>query len=397
MTIEGEELRTDDRNKEKERLTNELQQMRQRVAKLEALEAERERLEQALTDTLTYAQGIVQTLREPLLVLDANLRVRTANPSFYRTFKVSPEQTENMSIYELGNGQWDIPKLRTLLRKILTEDYSIEDFEVEHEFPLIGYRVMLLNARRIYQEGVGTQLILLAIGDITEHRRTEEFREHYIHMISHDLRGPLTIVQGQAQLLQRELAQAGLKDGARRSLDAIIISARRMDVMIEDLVDSTRMEAGQLQLETQPVDLLTFMSNLLRRAGPIMDVGRIKFEIPAGLPPISADPDRLERIMLNLLSNALKYSPPEAEVLVKAEKTNGEVTILVIDQGIGIAPEDLPHMFERYYRAEGARQTEGLGLGLYISRMLVEAHGGRIWVESELEKGSTFHFTMPLP
>ena len=370
--------------------------MRRRVAELEALEAQRKQLEQALTDSLTYAQGIIQTLREPLLVLDSDLRVKTANPSFYRTFKVSPEQTENKLIYELGNGQWDIPKLRTLLRKILTEGRSIEDFEVEHVFPLIGHKVMLLNARRIYQEGVGTQLILLAIEDITEHRQTEEFREHYIHMTSHDLRTPLAIVLGQAQLLQRELEQAGLKDGARRSVEAIIISARRMDIMIDDLVDSTRMEAGQLQLEKQPVDLLTFASNLLKRAGPVMDVGRIKFDILTGLPPISADPNRLERVMLNLLSNALKYSPPEAEVLVKAEKTDGEVTISVIDQGIGIAPEDLPHMFERYYRAAGARQTEGLGLGLFISRMLVEAHGGRIWVQSAFGKGSAFHFTMPL-
>jgi two-component system phosphate regulon sensor histidine kinase PhoR len=109
-----------------------------------------------------------------------------------------------------------------------------------------------------------------------------------------------------------------------------------------------------------------------------------------------ADPSRLERILTNLISNALKYSPPEAEVVVRAERVDSCLQVSVVDRGIGIAPEDLPHLFERFYRTRGSRKAEGLGLGLYITRMLVEAHGGRIWAESELGKGSTFSFTLPL-
>lgn len=145
----------------------------------------------------------------------------------------------------------------------------------------------------------------------------------------------------------------------------------------------------------QPVDLGLFVTDLLGRAREAMDVARIKVDTPEGLPQVSSDPARLERILMNLISNALKYSPAETAVLLRAEQTASEVTVSIVDRGVGIASEDLPHIFERFYRPRAGRRAEGLGLGLYITKMLVEAHGGRIWVESELGRGSTFCFTLP--
>ncbi|MBI2952921.1 MAG: hypothetical protein HYY30_01300 [Chloroflexi bacterium] len=225
-------------------------------------------------------------------------------------------------------------------------------------------------------------------------RRSAQLSE-FTDLLAHDIRAPLSIVLGQAQLIVRA-AEAGEKDKVVQSAQAVTTSARRMNAMIQDLVDSTRLETGQVQLERQPVVLKEFVADLLGRARAAMDVGRVRVEIPADVPPVSADPNRLERILLNLLSNALKYSPPETEVLVRARKMDGEVIVSVADRGMGIAPEDQAHIFERFYRTKGARKAEGLGLGLYITRMLVEAHGGRIWVESELGKGSTFYFTLPI-
>ena len=122
----------------------------------------------------TYAESIVATVREPLLVLDADLKVVSANRSFYQTFKVSPEEAQGQLLYDLGNRQWGIPKLRELLEEVLPKNTSFNDFEVEHDFETIGRRIMLLNARRIYREANKTQMILLAIEDITEHRRRSE-------------------------------------------------------------------------------------------------------------------------------------------------------------------------------------------------------------------------------
>ncbi len=231
--------------------------------------------------------------------------------------------------------------------------------------------------------------------DITERKRVEAQREDLVRAVSHDLRTPLTIIQGHAQLLV-QMAEATRQDGRQRhSAEAILGAARRMNAMIQDLVDSARLEAGQLRLQREPVELRHFLSDLLERAKVALDVGRVRVEIPEGLLPVNADPDRLERILSNLLSNALKYSPSDTEVKVAVKAAGGEVVVSVADRGVGIAPEDLPHMFERYYRAKAARKTQGLGLGLYITRMLVEAHGDRIWVDSEVGKGSTFSFTLP--
>ena len=137
---------------------------------------ERRRAERAVSDALDYANNIVETIREPMLVLDGQLRVRTANRSFYRAFQVGPEETEGRLLYDLGDGQWNIPALRKLLEEILPQNTSFDDFEVTHEFVSIGRRVMLLNARRIKREGNQTRLILLAVEDITERRRLEDER-----------------------------------------------------------------------------------------------------------------------------------------------------------------------------------------------------------------------------
>ncbi len=232
--------------------------------------------------------------------------------------------------------------------------------------------------------------------DITERKNAEEQRNDLVRAISHDLRNPLTAVLGQSQLLQQTLERAGFDGRAQRSVRAIIVGSQRMGAMIEDMVDSTRLESGQLRLERQPTELRPFVSDLLQRSTGVLDVGRVTVEIPGDLPPVDVDPNRLERILVNLLSNALKYSPEGTEVRVGAERRDRQVRIWVQDRGIGIPTEDRPHLFERFYRAKGARQAEGLGLGLYITRMLVEAHGGRIWVESDVGKGSTFSFTLPV-
>jgi signal transduction histidine kinase len=220
----------------------------------------------------------------------------------------------------------------------------------------------------------------------------EEQREDLIRAVSHDLRNPLAVVLGQAQIALRYAEKVDL---VRKSAEAIDTSARRMNVMIQDLVDVARMEGGQLRLDKRPTDLISFLYDLLERVKTVMHAERIKIDITQEIPPVAADPDRLERILVNLLSNALKYSPPETEVTLSARRKGDEVIVSVADRGLGIAPQDVSQLFQRYYRAKGARKTEGLGLGLYISRMLVEAHGGHIWVESETGQGSTFHFTLP--
>lgn len=217
----------------------------------------------------------------------------------------------------------------------------------------------------------------------------------FVYIASHDLRNPLTAIQAQSQYLHRKLEKGGLADDAVIA-QGIVTSTKRMNAIIQDLLDSARQETGQLEIERQPVDIKSFLTEVAEKYSPILGEGRIRIDIPQDLPQVTADPNRLERILLNLLTNALKYSRPETAVMLSARKTDSAAEISVADQGEGISPEDLPHIFDRFYRATAARKLEGVGLGLYVAKMLVEAHGGHIWVESEVGKGSTFYFTLPI-
>lgn len=232
--------------------------------------------------------------------------------------------------------------------------------------------------------------------DITARRALEEEREIYIHTISHDLRIPLAVIQGHAQVLQDVLEQACQTEETRISTDAIIDGVRRMNLLIKDLVDTARLESKQLQLSLQPVALEPYLHVLLDRIAQVMTVSRVALDIVPELPLVMADPDRVDRIFINLLTNALKYSAADTPVVIRIQRTDPTVTISVIDCGTGIAPDEIPHLFERFYRVREVHTTEGIGLGLYIVKMLVEAHGGRIWVESKVGTGSTFAFTMPI-
>ncbi|MDD1778552.1 MAG: sensor domain-containing diguanylate cyclase [Candidatus Helarchaeota archaeon] len=166
---------------------------------------QRKHSEQVIQDALEYANGIINTMREPLLVLNADLRIISANRSFYQTFKVKPGETENQHIYDLGNRQWDIPKLRELLEDILPKATSFDDFEVEHDFPDVGKRIMLLNAREIYQKVNRTKLILLAIEDITERKELEEKLKT---LASHDELTGCINFRSLMELLENEIARS---------------------------------------------------------------------------------------------------------------------------------------------------------------------------------------------
>ncbi len=230
--------------------------------------------------------------------------------------------------------------------------------------------------------------------DVTDLRLIEQAREDYLRIISHELRQPLSVIMTQAQLAER---LADWPERVRKGARAIATTAWRMNTMIQDLVYSARLESGGLVTRRQPVDLPAVVRDLLARVKEAMDTARVCIQTAETPPPVLADLDHIERIMVNLLSNALKYSTHGSRVTVAFRRDDGEVITSVADSGQGIAPEDLHRLFERYYRVPAVRdQEEGLGLGLYITKKLVEAHGGEIWVESEPGNGSTFFFSLPI-
>jgi signal transduction histidine kinase len=234
---------------------------------------------------------------------------------------------------------------------------------------------------------------VLTFSDETSVYGLHEERDDLLRAITHDLRTPLNAILMQAHFVER--GTAGTDRGTSERARSIVKSCERMSEMLQELADSAMLEAGRLHFAPQPVDVAAFVEELLARLRGGLDVDRVKFVAEPGLPPAVADPRRLERILVNLVSNALKYSPAQTEVEVRTAAVEAGVEISVADHGVGISPEDQVHLFERWFRSKGTRRPEGLGLGLYITRLLVEAQGGRIRVETAMGQGSTFRVWLP--
>ena len=267
-------------------------------------------------------EDIVETAREPLLVLDSDLRVLLANRSFYDSFKVTPQETIGQLIYDLGNRQWDIPKLRTLLEEILPKDNKFDDYEVEHVFSSIGHKVMLLNARRITQKEIGSQMILLAIEDITEKMRLQrELAERtrdaeaanraksaFLANMSHEIRTPMTAILGFSQLMQRDPAATPQQ---RKHLDVINRSGEHLLTIINDILEISKIEAGRVILNPTTFDLHALVNDLetMFRVHTGAKKLRLIVEGVGELPRyVVADEAKVRQVLSNLLGNAVKFT-----------------------------------------------------------------------------------------
>ncbi len=352
-----------------------------------------------LQEARAFADAIVETVREPLLILDAGLHVQSANLAFYHHFQVNPADTHGRRIFEIGKGQWDIPALRALLEDLLPSNRSFVDYEVEHIFPAIGHKVMLLNAQRIDH----VELILLAMEDTTERTLIAREREQvlsqrmeFMAIASHELKTPVTSLKGYTQFLLARFTKAR-DERSMTLLTKMNVQLGKLIRLISELLDVTKIEAGQFAWHPEPFDLGALVREIVEEVGQAAEQHQIHIEgVPSLL--ITGDRERIGQVLTNLLTNAQKYSPQADEIVVKFTTGTENVTLSVQDFGIGIAPEKQKHVFDRFFRVSDPEHETfpGLGLGLFISAQIIQRHGGQIWVESLVGSGSTFFFTLPL-
>ncbi|MFN8663442.1 MAG: ATP-binding protein [Thermomicrobiales bacterium] len=238
--------------------------------------------------------------------------------------------------------------------------------------------------------GAESNVVGILFTNISERKHLERLQQDFVAMASHDLSGPVTVLRARAQLLQRRQAY----DDA--SVTTIIEQTQRMERLIDDLRELVRLETGHLELRRSAAkvdELARAATERMRLQAPGHEL-RVKAVDPA--PEVWVDADRVAQVLDNLLANAVKYSPEGGVVTVTVTQSADLVQVAITDQGPGIDPEAIPHLFERFYRAAAREVTGGLGLGLYIARTLVNAHGGQIWVESAPGAGSRFVFTIPI-
>ena len=340
-----------------------------------------------------YAESIVETIREPLVVLNIDLRIQRANTAFYHFFQVTPPETERRLLSELGNRQWDRPPLRRLLEEMQVTNQSFHDFEVEHHFPAIGHKIMLLNGRRIVQEreGTGKHLILLAMEDITVRRELERQKETFLGMVSHELKTPLTAIKGFVQLLQRRVSKTG-DEQTTIELGKVDRHLDTISHLVDSLLDASALESGMLSIRPAPF----MVDDLVRTVIETFESppGRLHFEGTVRAEAYG-DRERTGQVIRNLLINALKYSASAEPVRVRISTNEEAITVSVQDHGKGIPQDQQARIFERFARLDQSKRISGAGLGLYIASQIVTRQGGRIWVESTPGQGSTFFFTLP--
>ncbi len=382
---------------------------------------QRKKTERVAQDALNYAESIINTVRESLIALDQNLRVVSVSRSFYDVFKVKPEETVGQLIYDLGNKQWDIPKLRELLETILPQKTTFDNYEVEHDFSTIGRRIMLLNARQI-ERGMGKErIILLAIEDITarkeienglekaheelqelaaELKRTTRAKSEFLANMSHELRTPLNSINGFSEILYDETF-GPLNEKQKKYVDYVLTSGKHLLLLINQILDMAKVEAGKMRLALSNLPMKSLLNEISLLVADMVSKKKLQMllEIAEDLPNIEGDELKVKEILYNLLSNAVKFTPEGGKIGMRAKRADSEIEIVVWDTGAGIASENMGKIFEGFFRVDTpySRITEGTGLGLPLSKKLVELHGGKFSVESEgLNKGTQVRFTLPI-
>jgi K+-sensing histidine kinase KdpD len=237
--------------------------------------------------------------------------------------------------------------------------------------------------------------IIATVRDITRFREAEELKSTFISVISHELKTPVALIKGYVGTLRREDADWD-REIVKDSLEVIEEEADRLTGLIENLLDASRLQAGGLSISPSDVALNLLTERVATRFQTQSSIHKINVDFPENFPVVTGDEMRLEQVLSNLVSNAIKYSPQGGEIQITGQVRPAQVIICVSDQGPGVAPEDIPHIFDRFYRSSIAkRTTKGAGLGLYLARAVIEAHGGRIWVEPRPGNGARICFSIP--
>jgi two-component system, chemotaxis family, CheB/CheR fusion protein len=394
--------------------------------------------EEGMMEARDYAENILHTTREALLVLDPQLKVISANAAFYVTFQVSPEETQNRLIYDLGNHQWDMPELRHLLERILPTNSVIQNLEVKRDFPTIGPKSMSLNARSIYNpEGKQTRLILLGITDITErerieHQMSERAREleranrallqdmeerkkledqlrqaqkmesigTLAAGVAHDLNNLLNIIQGYASVLRPDANS----DEIGESVEAITETTKRGAALVQQLLTL----AQKRETKLEPVDANTVIHgvrNLLNETFP-KNI-ELTLELADNLPATMADPNLITQVLLNLCVNARDAMPEGGRLVIETAVVDGKdleeyghltaeeyVLVEITDTGKGMDENVQSRIFEPFFTTKEIGQ--GTGLGLAVVYGIMKSHNGFVEVQSKPTEGATFRLYFPV-
>jgi len=342
-----------------------------------------------LTEERNLSAAILGSMVEGVAVVNGGERLVFTNPGFAEILGLDIPPVSGSSLLEVVRQT----ELIEAVRRVLAGEPR-----VEAEIATGTLRQHFFAATVASVRAGETSGAVIVLHDITALRKLERIRRDFVANVSHEFRTPLTAIQGFAETL----LGGAIDDPQNRErfLGIILEHSRRLARLTEDLLKLSQMDAEKLELEIRPVSVAQVVESCFETAQRRANDKELtlSLNLPSQLPDVAADSRRIQEVLQNLLDNATQYTLPGGKIVLSAEARNDEVIFTVADTGIGIPQADQPRIFERFYRVDVARSREagGTGLGLSIARHLVEAHGGRIWVDSELGVGSKFHFSIPV-
>lgn len=342
--------------------------------------------------------ALLDSAADGILILNADRTIERVNASFEKMIRLNREDLtgkphdeiirwardpQGTTLEDAEQGGWPLTPNATL--------YVEGDIERD-EPPTLP--VGVTYAPLLSEDGK-LRNILASVRDITHFRTAEEIKSSFISIVSHELRTPVALIKGYASTLNRDDAKWD-RSTVNDSLAVIEEEADRLSRMIDDLLDASRLQAGGLSLSRADVSLPVLTERQIERFLTQTDKHTIVADFPEDCPIILGDENRLAQVLSNLISNAIKYSPDGGEIRIGGQVRPEQIIICVSDEGPGIDPRDLPHVFDRFYRStEAVKQTQGAGLGLFLARAIIEAHGGRIWVDPKPASGARICFSLP--
>jgi two-component system phosphate regulon sensor histidine kinase PhoR len=335
-------------------------------------------------------QAILSGMMEGVMVVDERQRIVLMNPALQRFFFLS-SSPEGLSLMEVLRNA----RIHEMVEKAMSRRGQVVGEEIA--FPGPPPRTFRVSAVTTSPEG-SSRNVVCVFSDITELRRLETIRRDFVANVSHELKTPLSSIKGYAETL----LDGALEDQehARGFVETIQRQADHLTKLINDLLDLARIESEKMELKLAPIRLQEIIPELMETLRPIWESKGLKVELesPPSLPLVLADQGALRQILSNLLDNAIKFTPKGGRIAVRSSIQPDHLRIEVKDSGVGILSSDLPRIFERFYRADASRprSPESTGLGLAIVKHLVLAQGGQVWAESQVGRGSTFYFTLPL-
>jgi two-component system phosphate regulon sensor histidine kinase PhoR len=342
-----------------------------------------------LTEERNLSAAILGSMVEGVAVVNSAERLLFANEGFVGILELDSPPQSGSSLVEVVRQTELLEAVRNVLKGAPRVEAEIITGTLRQRF----FAATVASVKATENSGA-----VVVLHDITDLRKLERVRRDFVANVSHEFKTPLTAIQGFAETLL-----SGAMDDPQnrvRFLQIILEHSRRLARLTDDLLELSKMDADRLDLEVDRLSVLQLVQSCVETTQRLATEKRLRVSVnlPPSVPDIAADRRRLAEVLQNLLDNAIQYTPSGGEIVVSASSDPEEVTFTVSDTGIGIPQVDQPRIFERFYRVDVARSREvgGTGLGLSIAKHLVEAHGGRIWVESEVRRGSRFHFTVPL-